>query len=569
MPVYTGGAPIRAGRLAEEVPTTLGATLEATAEEAWLYSPMDSLRRQGELWRAESADKPKPVNERIDDDFDPLLDEVTEYRAPTSRTLTREEAEARIEQAGLPLKVSGDTISEAALDLLIKRKQAELRRRSVIERGPSGFGTGALKLGTALLVSLADPINVASAFVPVVGPARYAKMLKGAAGTLGRAGVRLRVGAVEGAVGAALVEPLVYSAAQSEQADYDLVDSVLAVGFGTIFGGGLHVGAGALADAFRRGGVAATINAKPDGATASRVAAWPAQDRMVISRAVLAQALEGREIDVAPFVALRDGVATHVPKSPADWRRAAETELIPVLKAQLEKELNAKIKPGELGKLRKEAKSLAAELRYAEAERKARTKRYQKTQRLSRKQAESKVRKEISALRDKVKAVEEKVKAREAITKGAEAKALAELNAGRVPEQYRAQVEQRAREMAGQFRRKPISAAVEKALRGDETVQTSWREVRDAAAQPDTPRADGDQIDLLAKVDELRADETLAEVKAEADEYAELALELAEQMGIADSVKVDMKAADALPAKARELSEAVRAGVICNLRHGA
>ena len=62
---------------------------------------------------------------------------------------------------------------------------------------------------------------------------------------------RLAKGAIEGTVGTALFEPIVYTAAQREQSQYDLVDSFLAVSFGTVLGGGLHVGAGKLKD-FRR-----------------------------------------------------------------------------------------------------------------------------------------------------------------------------------------------------------------------------------------------------------------------------------------------------------------------------
>ena len=38
-------------------------------------------------------------------------------------------------------------------------------------------------------------------------------------------------------MGTALVEPIVLTAAQREQSDYDLVDSFIAVSFGTILGG--------------------------------------------------------------------------------------------------------------------------------------------------------------------------------------------------------------------------------------------------------------------------------------------------------------------------------------------
>ena len=59
---------------------------------------------------------------------------------------------------------------------------------------------------------------------------------------------RLIRGAVEGAGGALIIEPLVYGVAQRIQADYDIYDSFLNVAFGSVIGGGLHVGAGKLKD---------------------------------------------------------------------------------------------------------------------------------------------------------------------------------------------------------------------------------------------------------------------------------------------------------------------------------
>ena len=141
---------------------------------------------------------------------------------------------------------------QSTVDILVNRKTLERERQSIIARGPegsfnpfnSGFYTGGAKLGTSLAVSLADPINIASAFIPVVGEARFASLVARQGLTKAR-GIR---GVVEGAVGAAAVEPIVLTAATAEQADYGLMDSFLNVTFGSIIGGGLHVGAGALKD---------------------------------------------------------------------------------------------------------------------------------------------------------------------------------------------------------------------------------------------------------------------------------------------------------------------------------
>jgi hypothetical protein len=187
--------------------------------------------------------------------------------------LSRKDAEARIGLAGLTGRLSIDDqgITDGALDILIERKREEIAWQQTFERAKGGFWQGASRLGVALATSLLDPINIGSAFVPVVGQARYAQLLRAAAGPLGRAGVRAGVGAIEGAAGAALVEPLIYTAKQQEQADYDMADALMNVAFGTIFGGGLHVVGGAGVDLVRasRGEVAAPFIPRADGLTTS------------------------------------------------------------------------------------------------------------------------------------------------------------------------------------------------------------------------------------------------------------------------------------------------------------
>ena len=93
-------------------------------------------------------------------------------------------------------------------------------------------------------MSLFDPINIAASFIPVFGQARFA----GLVARQGFTRARLAKGVTEGAVGAAIVEPIVYGVAKEVQADYGLADSLLNITFGTILGGGLHVGAGKLKD---------------------------------------------------------------------------------------------------------------------------------------------------------------------------------------------------------------------------------------------------------------------------------------------------------------------------------
>jgi len=204
--------------------STLGETLGATAEDAWNFNPLPATIRFFEL-----------EANRNEDTLEPLI--------------PRDELNSKY--SNLDLFFEQDE-KQSTVDILVNRKILEKERQSIIARGPegsfnpfnSGFYTGGAKLATSLAVSIADPINIASAFIPVVGEARFASLVARQGLTKAR-GIR---GVVEGAVGAAVVEPIVLTAATAEQADYGLMDSFLNVTFGSIIGGGLHVGAGALKD---------------------------------------------------------------------------------------------------------------------------------------------------------------------------------------------------------------------------------------------------------------------------------------------------------------------------------
>ena len=204
--------------------STLGETLGAVAEDAWNFNPLPSAIRFFELEANRNEDTNEPLISR---------DELNKKYSNLDLFFDQDE-------------------KQSTVDILVNRKTLERERQSIIARGPegsfnpfnSGFYTGGAKLATSLTVSLADPINIASAFIPVVGEARFASLVARQGLTKAR-GIR---GVVEGAVGAAAVEPIVLTAATAEQADYGLMDSFLNVTFGSIIGGGLHVGAGALKD---------------------------------------------------------------------------------------------------------------------------------------------------------------------------------------------------------------------------------------------------------------------------------------------------------------------------------
>jgi len=210
----------------DQYKTNLFESLGAVAKDNWNYNPVISLMTYGDTLQAESESRLQNIE-------------------PVDRNVLNE----RYKDIGLYFEQDE---YQSVVNIMVDQKEKELERQSIIQRGPKGswnpldggFYVGAAKLATGIGVSFLDPINIGVSFIPVFGQANFARV---AAATSFRT-ARLARGAVEGAVGATLVEPIIYGVAQKVQADYDLVDSFMNIGFGSVIGGGLHVGAGKLKD---------------------------------------------------------------------------------------------------------------------------------------------------------------------------------------------------------------------------------------------------------------------------------------------------------------------------------
>ena len=206
--------------------TTLGETLGAVAGENWNFNPISSIGTYRSVLQAERESLKNNID-RVD------------------------RKELNKEYSDLGLYFDEDEY-QSVVDIMVSEKKEERRRQSIIARGPEGswnpfsggFYVGAAKFGVGLAVSMTDLINIGASFIPIVGQARFAQL----AARTGLRTARLTRGIAEGAFGAALVEPIVYSTAQRVQADYDLRDSFMNITFGSILGGGLHVGVGKIRD---------------------------------------------------------------------------------------------------------------------------------------------------------------------------------------------------------------------------------------------------------------------------------------------------------------------------------
>ena len=200
--------------------------LGATFQETMYYNPANALGRLSEQFIGEGR---------------------------TGRTLTKDEwAQSEYFRPGI--EVGEDGIKEGLANLFAQRHDKRLGFRLDLNRSKGGFGLAAAQFGVGIGASFLDPLNVASAFIPSVALARGAvtanRIKTAGANIAGRtSGKRFLTGAMDGAIGAAVLEPLVIGAAYAEQdKDYTIMDSFLNLTFGSILGGGLHVGVGKIYD---------------------------------------------------------------------------------------------------------------------------------------------------------------------------------------------------------------------------------------------------------------------------------------------------------------------------------
>lgn len=277
MPLYDGEVRMMSERttLDDLNHTSMGDFLGANADEAFHEWPARRSMEIDELARAQGNAPP----------IDTGLAEVSTAMLPSSpggaavvagvRTIKRgaeklfgydrefsadeipiAEARQKVKQAGLEgaFKLPDQaTMRSDALQIMLDRVRERRQREDAIARGPSFYGVPTVgALATSFLVGAADPLNLASAFIPVVGELRYAKLMASAGETaLARAGVRAGVGAAEGAVGLAAIEPIQAFATLQEGRDYHMADALHSLIFGAFLGAGLRTGGGAIGDVLR------------------------------------------------------------------------------------------------------------------------------------------------------------------------------------------------------------------------------------------------------------------------------------------------------------------------------
>lgn len=185
---------------------------------------------------------------------------------------------------------------------IMDRHDAQKKRQDIISRGSDGRGMALF--ASSMAVGLTDPIELALNFVPWVGPARRLNALRKAGkSAMARFGVRARFGAIESAIGQAVIEPLPLLASQSDLTDYGIEESIMNITYGTVLGTGMHMGMGYMADGINRS-LGRSLDRGPNGATSSALEVVPddiLQKNIEIS---VNASIQNRNLKVDEFMSL-------------------------------------------------------------------------------------------------------------------------------------------------------------------------------------------------------------------------------------------------------------------------
>ena len=252
-PIYSGNLDVAPE---DEGISTMGATrtqrLGASLSEAVDTLPTVQLLHMNEMTAAEGN---VPSGLGFDEGMPAPGATQEAIQAAAGADLPIDDAKARIKKAGLDQTVSlpdTPTIKSAALDIMVDHAQAQRERAATIARGPQGIIPSALDVGTSLLVGAIDPINIAAFSIPVVGEARYGKLLASAGDSvLGRTAIRAGVGAAQGVVGMTALQPIEALSQTMEGRDYTMTEALESIIMGAGMGAVMHAAWPAIKESVR------------------------------------------------------------------------------------------------------------------------------------------------------------------------------------------------------------------------------------------------------------------------------------------------------------------------------
>ena len=181
--------------------------------------------------------------------------------------LSPQDVELEAQKEGVKIKnIPANGLTQGQTNFLIERQRRMMERGQILQAGDTGF-MGILL--PSLAASVADPlflmtdlmvsrgmgalINVNRARKAAKSAMKAAKVAETAEdmGSISKAFYRARLGALEGTIAGALVEPVSYGLSQRLGDDYDYRDSAANIAMGGAMGAILHPAIGAIGDVFR------------------------------------------------------------------------------------------------------------------------------------------------------------------------------------------------------------------------------------------------------------------------------------------------------------------------------
>ena len=234
---------------------SFGEYLGSAASDAWSYNPTVALKRASDVFESHAdLDSLEVDTDSMDPGIGATMEDgrlaFDEDVSARKKAFSIDSQKAVIEAWGLTGKVQPhEEYTAESLRLVMEAKQREISNAMTREQAPAWMGPFGLAVG--LGVGFVDPINIASGFLPVVSKTTQLLRLQSAGGAAGRTGVRAMTGLVEGAAGAAAIEPIIQLARSTEQADYEMTDSLMNIAFGSIMGAAMHAGMGGLGEWWR------------------------------------------------------------------------------------------------------------------------------------------------------------------------------------------------------------------------------------------------------------------------------------------------------------------------------
>jgi hypothetical protein len=523
-----------------------------------------------------------------------------------------EQAQPQLDAAGVKLAAPAEGMYQDTLDSLVQRQHEQTARQVAIAASPTG-ARSVLGFGAQALTSMLDPINLATAFVPVIGPMKYTALLAEASGPLARFGIRAGVGAAEGAVGTALVQPLDYLAARNQGDDFTMTQALENIAFGAAFGGGLHSIGGALHDVMagapkkldttietdvpntltdnpvtaRAGQQPITIRLDTGEAQISPLgAAWmnnsvSHETRIAATTTSIGQLLDGRHVQVEPIIRadpdFQYTMATR--QQPTDMASAlaqARTDIEPQLRAELTAQAGNVAEPGAVTQMKAQLDQIQAELAQPPVPSKEDIRALQNGQRLKFKDAEVRAQDELNARRADLQMQADRLT--QALdtnrTASQAAQDLATLDAGQFPERYQDRLQQRGEQLlAGD----PLTAAIRQLYapspEADRAAAQAYNGPENVAtADADMSRAADEHMAALPDAVKSASMEGAEQAMNDAQVRFKDTLDNLKRTGATDetlaSLQKELEPFDAAVKDSDNLAAATRAAALCGLSRG-